>query len=198
MGAGAGAAGGGPGGPPRRRAPARVLVVTAVLGVAVIVVPPLVATLPLARSATERGEARAVSDVCATLTPSDVVVALPSAAGGSSRATNEWPQVVRGVCGVPAASLFVPAADLPASLDRLAALAAGAGHRLVVLAADDADAGDVRAGREGPPLMRQLGLQPTRVTHVVSREEPRRLTRPAAGTVPLLVEVWTAPWPART
>ncbi len=182
----------------RRRAPAPVFVLTAVAGVAVLVVPPLLATVPVAGSATERGEARAVADVCAGLTPSDVVVALPSAAGGSTRATNEWPQVVRGVCGVPAASLFVPRADLPGSLDRLAALAAGAGHRLVVLAADDADAGDVRAAREGPPLMRQLGVRPTRVTHVVTREEPRRLTRPAGRTVPLLVEVWTAPWPARS
>ena len=180
----------------RRRAPAPVLVITAVLGAALLVVPALAATLPLARSATERGEVRAVDSVCASLHPEDVVVALPNAEGESDRATNEWPQVVRGVCGVPAVSLFTQAADLPAALDRLSALAAGAGRRLVVLGADDAGAGDLHPDRSGPPpLMQQLGLAPTRVGEVATQEEPRSLTRPARRTVPLLVEVSTAPWP---
>ena len=48
----------------RRRAPASVFALTVALGVGVLVVPALVATLPLARSATERGEVRAVSEVC--------------------------------------------------------------------------------------------------------------------------------------
>lgn len=180
----------------RRRAPAPVLAIAAVLGVAVLVIPALAATLPLARSATERGQVRAVGSVCASLHPGDVVVALPNAAGGSDRATNEWPQVVRGMCGVPSASLFASAAALPAALDRIAALAAGAGRHLVVLGADDANAGDLHPQRSAPPpLMAQLGLHPTRVVRLHTQEEPRWLTEPARGTVPLLVEVWTAPWP---
>jgi hypothetical protein len=65
-----------------------------------------------------------------------------------------------------------------------------------VLGADDAGAGDQHPDRTAPPpLMRQLGLAPTRVARAATQEEPRSLTRPVRRTVPLLIDVWTAPWP---
>jgi hypothetical protein len=170
----------------RRRAPASVLVLTGVAGVAALLLPAAVTTGPVAGLSTERGEVQAVDAVCAALQPRDVLVALGSVQGGTDRSTNEFPQVVRGVCDRPTAALLTPDARVPDALDRLGALVTRAGGRLVVLDAVDATS--------PPPALTRLGLHPLRAARLVTSEDPHWLARPAAGTSPLLVEVWTAPW----
>jgi hypothetical protein len=175
----------------RRRAPASVFALAGVFGVAVLLVPPAASTGPVALTATERGEPAAADAVCAALQPQDVVVALGSGNkdGGPDRATNEWPQLVRGVCGRPAGSLLTPPDGLAAALDRLGTLVRGARGRLVVLAA-------VNGTGSPPRVFARLGLHPARAVRLLTTEDPHWLARPAAETWPLLVEVWTAPWPA--
>jgi hypothetical protein len=164
----------------------------AVAGGAVLLVPPALATLPVAGQRTEVGEPSAVSAVCAALSDGDVVVAVDVPPGG--RAVNEWPQVVRGVCGRPAASLALPAGELRSSLQRLGELTSGAGSRLVLLAAPEA------TGRPSAPpaVLTGLGLQPRRAVRLESTEDQRLLTRLPSTHNELAVEVWTAPWPAPT
>ncbi|MGZ4602341.1 MAG: hypothetical protein ACXV0U_01950 [Kineosporiaceae bacterium] len=174
----------------RRRAPAPLLALAAVAGVAVLVVPPAWTTAPVALLSTERGEPQAANAVCAALHPGDAVVALGGgdADGGPDRSTNEWPQVVRGVCGLPSAVLVTEPDRAPAALDRLADLVHRAGGRLVLLAAVD--------GRDSPPsALTRLGLHPTLAVRRSTFEAPHWLMRPAAETRPLGIEVWTAPWP---
>ncbi|MFQ6172039.1 hypothetical protein ACK8HX_10560 [Oryzobacter sp. R7] len=131
-----------------------------VVGVAV---PAVVATWPFRGVGVERGSLAAVSDVCARLGPDDVVL------GIDSRASSEWPQVVRGMCGVPTFLATTPVRRDPARLrsvvDELAAGTASSGHRLVLLAAD------------GPEALEVLGLEPTPVVDIRFAEEEHALDR---------------------
>ena len=118
----------------------------------------------------EWGSGRAVEQVCARLVPGDVVVA------ADDRAANEWPQVIRGMCGFPALALTpTTRADPTARAQALEALrerTAAGGRRLVVL---------TTAG-QGEPVAR-----------VVTRQDPSVLTRAPRGTVRLAFEVWLSP-----
>jgi hypothetical protein len=130
--------------------------------------PAVLATWPFRGVGVERGSLAAVEDVCAALGPHDVVL------GIDSRSTTEWPQVVRGMCGVPsfAATRAVrdDASRLADVVDELAAGAAANGHRLVVLAAD------------GPEAVERLGLTPRQVVDVRFPEEEHALDRPPVRT----------------
>jgi hypothetical protein len=173
----------------RRRAPAGLFPTAAVLGGAALLVPAWWATAAVAGVATERGEPAAAASVCASLQPQDVVVTVNGGDddGGGDRSTNEWPPVVRGVCGHPTLSLVADTtAERRAGLDRLDALTRATGHRLVVLAATDGDGGP-------PKHLLDLGLEPQRVAQLVTTEDPHLLDRRPAGAKSLLVEVWTAP-----
>jgi hypothetical protein len=173
----------------RRRLPASLLVVTVLAGVAALYGPPLWATAPLAGQRTEAGELDSVHRVCGALQPRDVVVAV------DNRGFNEWPQVIRGVCGRPAASLRVDGEPLPdavlhASVGRLGELVDARGGRLVLLA----------SGEDVPPqqVLTRLGLQPRQVTQLVTVEAQRLLAWPPRHGTRLRVNVWLAPWnPAR-
>ncbi len=153
----------------------------AVLGVVLLLVPAADATAPVALERTEAGELGAVHALCATLGPQDAVLAVDGRAG------NEWPQVVRGVCGVPAAVVHLDQISDPiearAVMTRIAGRVLAAGHRPVLLTADSPD-----------PLVR-LGLQPVHVAAVRSQEDPRLLTTPPRGSTLLTVDVWSAAWP---
>jgi hypothetical protein len=179
----------------RARIPVPVFPAAAVAGTVALLWPAWSATAPVATLATERGESAAVAAVCASLGPRDVVVAVSGGDGdgGEDRGTNEWPQVVRGVCGRPMLSMVHPTPNPAlqrAALDRLDALASAAGHRLVVLTAADGDGAP-------PQHLLALGLRPGRVVRLETTEDRRGLERPATGTTSLLVEVWTAPWSSR-
>jgi len=155
--------------------------------VVALVVLPLGATAPLALQRTEVGEPGAVADVCDALGPLDVVLAVDAEPGGGPRrAANEWPQVVRGVCDRPAASLTSPAADLPRTAARLAGLIRASGGRTVLLSATP--------GQEGADSLRALGLDPRRVVSLRTSQDQRSLVLPPTHGSPLTVEVWLAAW----
>ena len=140
----------------------------AVVLVAGVGVPAVLATWPFRGVGVERGSLAAVEQVCAALGPDDVVL------GIDSRASAEWPQVVRGMCGVPS---FVATRTVRTDPERLrevvaevAAGAAASGHRLVVLAAD------------GPEAIEGLGLEPVPVADTRFPEEEHALDRPPERT----------------
>jgi hypothetical protein len=169
----------------RHRFAAPAVAVAAALALAV---PAGIGTAALAGSGlagTEGGELAAVRQVCDALGPDDVVVAL------DPRGANEWPQVLRGMCGVPAASVSITGAGSEAdaarlSVDparRIAARIAAAGHRPVLLAAED----------QGLETLRQLGLTPVPAVRADTTEDQRWLTRRPDGVAPLDGDVWLAP-----
>lgn len=170
----------------RRRLPATLLVAVTVIGVVALVAPPLLATVPLRAQRTERAEPSAVRRVCSALQPGDVVVAV------DARGYDEWPQVIRGVCGHPAASLIkdglaLPTGQLHASAQQLAALVQARGGRLVLLAAGD--------GAGPDRTLADLGLVPRPVSYLTTIEDQQLLAqRPRAGAR-LVIDVWTAVWP---
>jgi hypothetical protein len=172
----------------RRRMPAWVLVLSAVVVVLAMLVPAGSATWPLARRSTETGEPDAVTQVCAALAPGDVVVAVGDS-GGGVRAQNEWVQVVRGVCGRPAAALHGTAAQQASALPGLGALVRGAGGRLVLLSAGEDDAA-VSGALTG------FGLHPTRAVLRHTYEDQHLLVRRPFDLAGLVIDVWLARWPA--
>ena len=140
----------------------------AVLTVLAVGVPAVLATWPFRGVGVERGSLAAARDVCAVLGPDDVVL------GIDGRASSEWPQTVRGMCGRP---FFVATTPVRKDPHRLAALvaelargAASSGHRLVVLAAD------------GPEAIEGLGLTPRSVVDIRFPEEEHALDRPPRRT----------------
>jgi hypothetical protein len=171
----------------RRRMPATLLLGVAIVGVALMLVPPLYASLPLATQRTEQGELGAVSSLCAELQPGDVVVTV------DNRGFNEWTQVVRGVCGHPAATLqedgvALPQERLRASVTQLADLVRSSGGRLVLLASGDDPAPD--------QVLTRLGLSPRRAAQLSTAEDERLLTRPPSRVTRINITAWLAPWPA--
>lgn len=142
--------------------------VVAVVTVLAVGVPAVLATWPFRGVGVERGSLAAVDDVCAALAPDDVVL------GIDSRASSEWPQTVRGMCGVPYLVAVTPVRQDPARLsglvEELARQAGERGRRLVVLAAD------------GPEAIEELGLTPRPVVDIRFPEEEHALDRPPRKT----------------
>ena len=165
------------------------------VGTALLLVPVLWASVPLAATRTEAGEVDAVQQVCDSLQRRDVVVAVDSTPDGrAQRSANEWVQVVRGICGRPAGALLTPAAQLPDAAASLAGLVAAAGGRLVLLTAQEDGAAAQRvlaaagAGHSGARFD-----PPRRVVATVTSEDRKQLTTPPASAARLVIDVWTAP-----
>ncbi len=157
-------------------------VVVAVVVGALVVVPAAAATWPHRAGGVERGSLAAVASVCERLDPeTDVVLAV------DSRAANEWPQVVRGMCGVPALSttsgLRGDPGELGATVTALRDQLAARGLRLVLLSADSADA------------ITALGVTPNQVVNTTVREDEHVLENKPSRTDPLPIRVWLAPAP---
>jgi FtsH-binding integral membrane protein len=169
----------------RRRAPLPVLAAAVLVGVVAVAGPAWLATRPLDRQRTELGELGAARTVCASFRPGDVAVAV------GERTTNEWLQVLRGICDVPTLGLHVRdtststeagRARLATALDRvLPEVQAGGGR--VVLVADRED------------LLRSLGVSPTQLVLVHTLEDQRLLTQRPSGSEPLDINLWSAPAP---
>jgi hypothetical protein len=167
----------------RRHAPLPVLGLAVVVGAVALAGPALAATAPVAGLRTEMGEVAAVQQVCRTFHHGDVALVV------GERAANEWPEVLRGVCHLPTAIVRVPHANTstPAGEQQLAdALArlvpkvqAGGGH--VLLVSDRAE------------LLAALGRRPALLVHLETREDPRLLTERPEGSVPLTIDLWSAP-----
>ena len=156
--------------------------VVAALTVLAVGVPAVLATWPFRGVGVERGSLAAVDAVCAQLRPDDVVL------GVDSRASSEWPQTVRGMCGVPYFVATTPVRQDPARLaevvDEVARGAASTGHRLVVLAAD------------GNGVIEDLGLTPRPVVDIRFPEEEHALDRPPRRTDLGAIRVSVAEVPA--
>ncbi|MGI4896185.1 MAG: hypothetical protein ACRYF3_13835, partial [Janthinobacterium lividum] len=151
----------------------RVVPMVAVVVLAVLVVlPAVLATAPVAAQRTERGEVAAVERACSSFAAGDVAIAV------DSRARNEWPQVLRGTCGVPSASIVVSTAvgaigspqylaTLTAAIERESARVRLAGHTPVLVAAGGA--------ADAVQTLRGLGVADPRVVSDLRTAEDERV-----------------------
>jgi hypothetical protein len=167
----------------RRRAPLPVLAAAVLVGSVAVAGPAWLATRPLDRQRTELGELGATRTVCSSFQPGDVAVAV------GERTTNEWLQVLRGICDVPTLGLHIRdtststeagRARLTTALDRVLPQVQASGGR-VILVADRED------------LLRSLGVSPTQLVLVHTREDQRLLTQRPSGSEPLDINLWSAP-----
>lgn len=147
------------------------------LVVAALLVPTGLATWPHRSERVERGSAGAVAAVCRALQPGDVVLAV------DSRAANEWPQVVRGMCGRAALSttgaLRADPTALATTVGAVAERVRATGGRLVLLAADSGD------------VLTRLQAGGTRqVVDTTVLEDDRLLTRRPDHLVTVPITVW--------
>ena len=100
-----------------------------------------------------------------------------------SRAANEWPQVLRGYCGIPALSttsaLRRDPAQLSAAVDEVGRAVREKGGRLVLVAADSTTS------------LSALGLDTAVVgVHTQVREDPRLLEQRPDHLVDLPLQLW--------
>jgi hypothetical protein len=154
----------------RRHASAARPATVAVAGVLAVAVPTAAATAPLLTTRTEQGQLAAVARACAALGPADVALLV------DGRAAREWPQPLRGVCGVPAVVVPEPS---PATVAAVAARARERGRRPVLVAA------------EGPALLLRLGAaEVEQVVDLATTEDARLLTRRPDAPVALDVDLW--------
>ncbi|HET7475541.1 MAG TPA: hypothetical protein VFJ97_05895 [Dermatophilaceae bacterium] len=159
-----------------RRMPATVLALVGLAAPVLLIGPSLLATWPHRAERVEAGEVAAVDTVCAAFAPGEVALMV------DDRAANEWPQVLRGTCRVPALSLTSAVRRDDAA--RRSAVASvrvaveAAGGRLVLLAADSPD---------------RLGGRARRTLDVTVLEDARLLERRPDHLVALPLQVWLAP-----
>jgi hypothetical protein len=170
-----------------RRASGRLRAAAVVAGFLALTVPAAVASAPLLLSRTEVGEVAAVERACRAFGPKDVVLIVDVRGG------NEWPQVLRGVCGVPVATLAKPYRDTVrpftsdhdmadrTTVDRLVARAEAAGSRPILASGDQAR-----------PL-RDLGANPRQLVNLVIRQDEQTLTQRPRRTKKITISLWTAP-----
>ena len=121
----------------------------------------------------------AVERACAGFAEGDVALMV------DARAANEWPQVLRGWCGVPAlsttTSLRADPKALAAAVDEVEAAVAGNGGRLVLVAA------------EGPQGLAALTpATPRLLVDAIVQEDARLLTTRPEDLVPLRIALWSA------
>ncbi|GAB7192221.1 hypothetical protein NUM3379_29300 [Kineococcus sp. NUM-3379] len=157
-----------------------------------LLVPAAVATAPVAGLRTEAGQLAAVRAACASFAPGDVALAV------DARARNEWPQVLRGVCGVPTASVVVRTSVGPEGSAEAVAQVREAAHRA---------AERIRAAGRRPVLvahdpasLERLGVAASSVRQAVrisTTEDERVLTERPDGAQRLDVNLWTAEVPRR-
>lgn len=144
------------------------------VGAALVLVPPAVTSIGTAFTPVERGEAAAVAALCARI-PRDASVLIVERVTG-----DRFTQLVRGMCGVPAAEVrrasgdTAPERDVRRLMDRVRA----AGRVPVVLAAEAA-----QVAPYGPPRQAMA---------LVTRQDERSLTGPPDGTWSLRITVWMA------
>lgn len=140
----------------------------AAAGALAVVTPIAVTSWPLMLEHTERGEVSAVRSLCRQIGPGrSVVVVEPVTA-------DRFVQVIRGMCGIPAARLAPGAAerDVRRVMDRIR----DAGRRPAIVGATASD-------------VRRYGAA-ERVLRLATRQDERSLTSPPNGTWPLNIEVW--------
>ncbi|MEV6982670.1 hypothetical protein AB0M95_15600 [Sphaerisporangium sp. NPDC051017] len=139
---------------------------------ALLVVPAAITSIGTAFTPMEQGEVAQVERLCAAL-PRDAAVLIVERV-----TTDRFPQVVRGMCGVPTASVRVEEGDVAprADVERLIGRVRAAGRRPVLLAAE----------------RRQLAPYGTaeEVVNLRTRQDERSLVSPPDGTWSLNAVVW--------
>ncbi len=166
-----------PGAGGRRLAAAAVAVV--LLAAAV---PTAAATWPHRSERIEQGELAAVDTYCRAVHDSGATLVLAA----DDWAVNQWAQVTRGMCDVPAVAtqglLRDDPQELRAAVDDLAERVEASGGRLVLVAS------------RGPQSLPELGLPAGElVLDVTVQEDMRILEDRPDGTTPLPLQVWLAP-----
>jgi hypothetical protein len=92
------------------------------------------------------------------------------------------------VCGRPAAALTGTPQQQRDSARQLATLVQGAGHRLVLLSADENDG-------QAPAALTAMGTRPIQAAVLTTREDQRALAHRPSRTSTLVLDVWIAVWP---
>jgi hypothetical protein len=116
------------------------------------------------------GEISAVRGLCASIRPGSSVVIL------DQQVAQRFLQVIRGMCGVPAASMAgQPAAAVATEVSGIGS----AGRRPVLLAAR-------------PRQLAGYGGSPVRVLDLLTTQDPHTLTQPPAGPWPIRYVIWLA------
>jgi hypothetical protein len=171
----------------RRRAPLPVLAAAVLVGVAALAGPAAAATAPIAHQRTELGELAAVHTVCRSFQPGDVAVAV------GERTTNEWVQVLRGVCDLPTLGVHVRGTSTTTAAGQAAVAAALAR----VVPQIQATGGRVVLVSDRKDLLDDLGRPgASRLVLLHTLEDQRLLTRRPDGSAPLVVELWAVAAPA--
>ena len=148
--------------------------------VAALLVPAATATWPHASHRVELGSAAAVAQVCEGFDEGDVALVV------DPRGANEWPQVLRGQCGVPTLSTtgrlqFDPPA-LRFAVGQVREAVQDGGGRLVLV------------GAQSPDTVRDLsGIEPELLVDRTVEEDQRLLEERPDALVPLQIALWTAP-----
>ncbi|MER5648605.1 hypothetical protein [Streptosporangium sp. NPDC002524] len=141
-------------------------------GTVLFLVPPVITSGGTAFSPVDRGELAAVENMCAALPARASVLVVERVTAA------RFTQVVRGVCGLPAARLTIYRSDIPRSADvaRLAARVRAAGRTPVLLAAES----------------RQLSGYgvPVHIMNLRTRQDDRSLVDAPNGTWSLAADVW--------
>ncbi|HEY8480574.1 MAG TPA: hypothetical protein VIL71_12155 [Spirillospora sp.] len=148
----------------------RTVRIGAAAGVGLALVPVVITSGGYLVTRTEQHEVAAVDGMCRALGRGGSVVAVESSTA------DRFLQVVRGMCGLPAARPAEGAA--PEDVRRVLDKVRGAGRRPIVMAAE--------ADQVAP-----YGT-PTRVLRLRTRQDGRTLTEPPGGTWGLSMEVWIA------
>ena len=160
-----------------RRSSVPVALAVSALMTLVVALPTWWATAPHATERVEQGELAAVEEVCDATRPGDVAFAI------DDRAANEWPQVMRGMCGIPALSTTSALRHdddaVSAAVEDVAAGVSAHGGRVLLLAAD------------GPGALDTVGAEDvTAVVDTTVEEDPRLLDERPEGLVDLPIRVW--------
>ena len=160
----------------------------AVLTVVALLGPTFAATWPHRGERVELGSREAIAALCSALRPGDVVLAV------DGRSANEWPQVVRGMCGHPALATASSLRGDPAAISAaIADIGANLGpdRRLVLLAADTPDDTTADAGKPtGAEVLAGLGAEVINPVNVTVREDERLLEARPDGLADLPLRVW--------
>lgn len=151
-----------------------------------MIVPTVLATLPVAGLRTEVGQVAAAEDVC------DAVEAAgprPAVLAVGFRGRVEWAPVVRARCGVPLVGIepttgIATGESVGQVLDRAARAARANGYTPVVLVGDMASAQQVAD---------ETGVTVPQVVDLDTTEPERLLTERPLTTRPLRIEAWVAP-----
>jgi hypothetical protein len=122
----------------------------------------------IALQRTGAGEMSAVAALCAQI-PQDAAVVIVDRV-----TTNEFAPVIRGMCGVPVASM---AGQPRSAVQTVANAVAAAGRRPLLLAS-------------GPGRLAGFGAAPTRVVNLVTAGDPHQLTEVPTAPSPVHYQVW--------